>query len=90
MLVLDEPVSSLDTAVQARIVELLGDLRRRLGLSLLLIAHDLTLVAGIADRIGVMTEGRLVELGPASTVCDRPSHPYTRKLLASIPRMEPR
>lgn len=90
VLVLDEPVSSLDTAVQARIVELLMDLRSRLDLSLLLIAHDLALVVGIADRIGVMTEGRLVELGPASTVYQQPTHPYTRELVASMPRWEPR
>lgn len=90
VLILDEPVSSLDTAVQARIVALLEELRRELGLSLLLIAHDLALVAGTADRIAVMTEGRLVELGPAPDVYERPTHPYTRALVASIPSLEPR
>ncbi len=89
VLILDEPVSALDTVVQARIISLLDELRDALGLSMVLIAHDLALVAGLSHRIGVMRSGRIVEEGTARQICAAPAHPYTQDLLASQPRWEP-
>ncbi len=88
-LVLDEAVSALDVAVQARILELLRELRRERGLSYLFIAHDLTLVRAVSERIAVMYLGRIVELGTAVEVFERPAHPYTRALLAAVPVADP-
>jgi len=83
--VLDEPTSALDVSVQARIVNLFQDLQERLNLTYLFITHDLSLVKNIADWIGVMYLGRLVEVGPAEAVFRNPQHPYTRALLSAIP-----
>lgn len=88
-LVCDEPVSSLDVSVQAQILNLLLDLRERLGLTYLLIAHDLAVIRRISDRIGILYRGRLVELAGAGELFEHPAHPYTRLLLSSMPVSDP-
>lgn len=85
VLVLDEPTASLDVSVKAILVNLLTDLRRDLGLTYVLITHELDIALHLADRVAVMYLGRFVEIGPVAEVFERPRHPYTRALLAAVP-----
>jgi ABC-type glutathione transport system ATPase component len=85
LLVADEPVSSLDLSVQAQILNLLMDLKKRLGLTFIIISHDLAVVSRLADRIAVMKAGAIVESGATDDVLSRPAHDYTRKLLGAVP-----
>jgi peptide/nickel transport system ATP-binding protein len=88
VLICDEPVSALDVSVQAQILNLLEDMKRRYGLTLVFIAHDLGVVRNISDRVAVMYLGRICELGETTGLFDHPVHPYTRLLVSSIPSME--
>jgi peptide/nickel transport system ATP-binding protein len=87
VVICDEPVSDLDVSVQAAILNLVRDLREREGVSYLFISHDLAVVRYVADRIGVMYLGSLVELGPAATLFDPPHHPYTEALVSAVPSL---
>ena len=89
LILCDEPVSALDVSIQAQIVNLMMDLQQSLGLSYLFIAHDLSVVRHIANRVGVMYLGRLVELGDAESVYANPTHPYTEALLSAVPLPDP-
>jgi oligopeptide/dipeptide ABC transporter ATP-binding protein len=87
----DEPTTALDVTIQAQILELMKDLSRRLGIAMVLITHNLGVVARYADRVNVMYAGKLVEQGRARDIYARPHHPYTMGLLRSVPRLdEPR
>jgi len=88
LLVADEPTTALDVTIQAQILELLKTLQRQLGSSTILITHDLGVVAGTADRVAVMYAGRVVERGTVHEIFEAPRHPYTRGLLASVPRLD--
>ncbi|MFC3958804.1 dipeptide ABC transporter ATP-binding protein [Halovivax cerinus] len=88
-IVADEPVSALDVSIQAQIINLLDDLKDEFDLALLIIAHDLSVVRYVADRMGVMYLGELAEVGPAETVFQDPKHPYTKALLSSAPIPDP-
>src|SRR5262245_31791015 len=89
IVILDEPTSGLDLSVQATVLSLIADLRARLGLSYLLISHDLSVVERMCDRVAIMYLGRIVETGPAAAIFKRARHPYTQALLAAAPRLEP-
>ncbi|MEV6165262.1 ABC transporter ATP-binding protein [Streptomyces sp. NPDC052052] len=88
LIIADEPTTALDVTVQAQVMDLLAELQRELGMGLILITHDLGVVADVADRIAVMYAGRIVETSPVHEIYQRPAHPYTQGLLRSIPRLD--
>ncbi len=89
MIIADEPISALDVSIQAQVINLLNDLRERLGLTILFIAHDLSVVKYFSDRIGVMYFGKMVELASSEELFKHPMHPYTKSLLSAIPLPDP-
>ena len=89
IVIADEPVSALDVSIQAQVVNLMQDLQDEFGLSYIFIAHDLSVVRHISDRIAVMYKGEIVEVGEAENIYQKPEHPYSRMLLAAVPRPDP-
>jgi ABC-type oligopeptide transport system ATPase subunit len=89
MIIADEPVSALDVSVQAQVINLLNDLKKRLGLTVLFIAHDLAVVKYFCDRIAVMRMGKIVEIAPSDELFSAPLHPYTKSLISAIPQPSP-
>src|SRR6185503_7693798 len=87
LLIADEPTTALDVTIQAQIIELLRELKQTFGMSILLITHNLGIVADIADRVAVMYAGQIVELAPARELLSRPLHPYTQALMNSVPKL---
>ena len=90
VIVLDEPVSALDVSIQAGVINLLEDLKRKLGLSYLFVAHDLSVIRHLSDRVAVMYKGEFVEVGKVDDIFDHPQHPYTKSLLSAIPIPDPK
>jgi peptide/nickel transport system ATP-binding protein len=88
LLIADEPTTALDVTIQAQILELIAEIQQRLGLAVLLITHDLGVVAGVCHRVAVMYGGKIVETGPLAELFERPGHPYTTGLLRSTPRLD--
>lgn len=89
LIIADEPISALDVSIQAQVVNLLQELQESMGLTILFIAHDLSMVKYISDRIGVMYKGKIVELGDVEEIYKNPLHPYTKSLLSAIPISNP-
>jgi peptide/nickel transport system ATP-binding protein len=90
LVIADEPVSALDVSIRAQILDLLAELQDEFGLTYVFVAHDIGVVRHVSDRIAVMHDGKIVEQGPADQVCERPSDPYTKQLLAAVPVPDPR
>jgi oligopeptide/dipeptide ABC transporter ATP-binding protein len=90
LVVADEPIAALDVSIQAQVVNLMADLRAQLGLTYLMVSHDLSMVRYLSDRVAVMYLGRVVEIGPRDDVFDAPRHPYTRALLSAVPVPDPK
>ncbi|MDB5588589.1 MAG: transporter ATP-binding protein [Devosia sp.] len=90
ILIADEPTSALDVSIRSQILDLLLDLQRRLGLSYIMISHDIGVIRYFCDRVAVMRQGKIVEIGDAKTVCTAPSHPYTKALISAVPYPDPR
>ena len=88
LIIADEPTTALDVTIQAQILELMKDLTKRLGVALVVITHNLGVVARYADRVNVMYAGKIIEMGSAQQIYHQPHHPYTLGLLASVPRMD--
>jgi oligopeptide transport system ATP-binding protein len=88
LLIADEPTTALDVTIQAQILDLMKDIKKKYNMSILLITHDLRIVAGIADRICVMYGGKIVEFGTVEKIYQNPSHPYTKALLQSLPTLD--
>jgi oligopeptide transport system ATP-binding protein len=88
LLIADEPTTALDVTVQAQILELMKKIQEQLGMSIILITHDLGIVADVSDRVVVMYAGQIVEVGLTDDIFASPKHPYTKKLLASVPRLD--
>ena len=89
LLIADEPISALDVSIQAQVLNLMNKLRKELGLTILFVAHDLSVVKYFSDRIAVMNRGRIVEMAPSDVLYDNPIHPYTKSLLSAIPVPNP-
>jgi peptide/nickel transport system ATP-binding protein len=87
LIICDEPTSALDVSIRAEVLELLAELQREFGVSYLFITHDLSIVPGLAHKVGVMQRGKLVEQGTAEQILTAPAHPYTQELLAAVPRL---
>ena len=90
VLIADEPTSALDVVVQRQVIQTLARVQRELGVGVILVGHDIGLIAQFADRIGVMYAGRLIEIGPTQTLIKSPRHPYTRMLIESVPTLDAR
>ncbi len=88
VLIADEPTTALDVTIQAQILELLGELQQRLNMAVLMITHDLGVIAEVADHVAIMYAGQIIESGPVDTIFHNPKHPYTQGLLASVPRLD--
>ncbi|MDK3159444.1 ABC transporter ATP-binding protein [Kamptonema cortianum] len=87
LLVADEPTTALDVTIQAQILELLRELKKEIGMSVILITHNFSIISGIADKVAVMFRGKIVEFGPAAEVIGNPQHPYTQALIECVPRL---